>query len=244
MIQDPPEEHLRRPPWRRFRWQITAAVVIIAVAAGALLLAQRVAQDARPPVAAKPGAPASGAGGRPAGCRTDDADQAVPSTTPPDVTYQNVGAMLVPVSASAGPTHRNGPAWSCYAHTPMGAAIAAHVIAAQLATRDWRQVLNASVVDDAGRAAFIRASEHQTFHPLSPDEVVQPTGWQIVNYSPDQATVQTLSANGDGTWRVGTYTVRWDHGDWRLVMTNAGAPGPDPQTVASSAGFVRWPKAG
>lgn len=157
------------------------------------------------------------------------------------MSYASVGALQVPVSASAGPLHRSGPVWSCYAHTPMGAVIAAYVIPAQLATRNWRTVADQAVVHDPARATFLRLSAHQTFTPLSPDEAPAPVGWQVVTYSPRQATVQVLATAAErDSWQVTSVNLTWAGGDWKLAMTNAGAPATDPQPLADTAGYTKW----
>ena len=237
------------PFWRRPRWLATAVTVTVVVVAAVVVVAVHGSLTRSPGAgpatrAATPTASSTAsAGERAAGCRTDDADQSVPTETPDDVSWRNAGPTLVPVSASAGPLHHTGPVWSCYARTPMGAVLAAHVIPAQLQTRRWRTVVDQSVVDDAGRDAFLKASEGQTFTPLSPGQVAQPTGWQILTYTRDQATVETLTATAPHAWKETTRTVAWNHGDWRLVMTPSGADGSEPQPIATTNGFIRWPDA-
>lgn len=152
--------------------------------------------------------------------------------------------MQVPVSASAGPLHRRGPVWSCYAHTPMGAVMAAHVIYAELATRNWRIVADRAVVRDAARARFLRLSAHQTYTPMSPDQVPKPVGWHVAHYDPQNATVQALSTTDSTSWQVSTIKLAWTGGDWKLAMTDAGAPATDPVPLTSATAFTRWPARG
>ena len=107
-------------------------------------------------------------------------DPAALPAAPPGVSWTSIGIVPVPVSPTAGPLRRSGPVWSCYAHTPMGAVIAAHVIPALLLTGHWRTVVDQAVVHDAGRTAFLRASAHQPRAHLSPGQIPTPEGFHIL----------------------------------------------------------------
>lgn len=92
----------------------------------------------------------------------------------------------------------------------------------------------------AARAAFLRASRGQHWTPLSPENVAQPAGFQIVSYTPQQATVQALASVGRGSYQEVTRSVRWVDGDWRLLMTPQGSDGTDPLPVTSMSGYTPW----
>jgi hypothetical protein len=173
-------------------------------------------------------------------CHAGTDDSTVPAVPPSDLAWKNVGAFTVPTSATYGPTSYHGPVWSCYRHDPMGAVIAVYVIMAGLASQNWHAVAQAQIVPGPGQQAFIAASDQQSFQPPSPDQVAQPIGFQVVTYTPQQATIDALADAGDNQYQAEQTTVAWSGGDWKLVATPDGETGPDPQLVSSANGFILW----
>jgi len=163
----------------------------------------------------------------------------MPTAPPRDTKWKNVGAILVPTSSAYGPVRYQGPVWSCYAHSPMGAVMASYGILATLTGPGWKTVAEHEIVPGAGQRAFIAAGEKQQYKPPAPGSVSQPVGFQVVSYSPASATIESLSG-GSGSYTASEQTLSWTGGDWKIVVTPSGSTGPDPQTVSSSAGFVLW----
>jgi hypothetical protein len=175
-----------------------------------------------------------------ASCNAGTTDSTIPTAPPADLLWKNVGAFTVPTSATYGPTSYRGAVWSCYRHDPMGAVIAVYVIMAGLASQNWHAVAHAQIVPGPGQQAFIAASDQQSFQPASPDQVAQPVGFQVVTYTPQQATIDALADAGDNQYQAEQTTVAWSGGDWKLVATPDGETGPDPQFVSSANGFILW----
>jgi hypothetical protein len=173
-------------------------------------------------------------------CDAGSADTTIPGTPPADLAWKNIGAFLVPTSPTFGPTRYTNTLWSCYRHDPMGAVLASYVITAGLSNRDWRTVAQAQIVPGPGQKAFIQAGDQQAFRPPQPGQVAEPVGFQVVTYTPQQATIDALADAGDGQYQVEQNTVAWTGGDWKLVVTPDGRSGPDPQLVSSASGFVLW----
>lgn len=229
----------------RKRWAVAGVILLLLAAGAALIFATNQPGSGRP---SSPGAgrkpaspPVTGPG--PAqpqqGCRTAPPSDVVPTAPPRDVAWRNVGAVLVPTSASEGPTRHAGAIWSCYAHSPMGAVLASYGILATLTGPGWRAVAEREIVPGPGQRAFITAGEHQKYQPPQPGSVSQPVGFQVVSYTPQQATIEAL-ADGGGQYVVIEQTVAWSGSDWRLVVAPDGRTGPDPQSVSGSTGFVLW----
>ncbi|EMF54991.1 MULTISPECIES: hypothetical protein [Streptomyces] len=179
---------------------------------------------------------------RPAGCRTDDRDQAKPTEAPRDFHWKANGTGLVPVSKAAGPLKYDGPVWSCFAHTPLGAVMAAHAITDHLSYDGWRKVVNKQVVPGAGRDALIasRSQEADKSTTGSPDAGGY-AGFTVLSYDETRATVMVLVRGmGDGGFGSASVNVRWQDGDWKLSPDPDGTVYSGVSQVSGTDGFVTW----
>src|SRR5579859_5262271 len=130
-------------------------------------------------------------------CSAAQESSVFPAAPPSDLRWKTVGAMLVPTSATDGPARSEGPVWSCYVHTPMGAVLAAYDIFAGLGSPDWHAVAEHDVVPGQGQQAFMAAGEHQTYQEPAPGGIPPAVGFSVVSYTSQQATVETLASAGD-----------------------------------------------
>jgi hypothetical protein len=162
----------------------------------------------------------------------------IPSGAPPGVAWRHLGAMPVPVSPTAGPAHRTGAAWRCYAHSPTGAVRAVFGIPAALCGPHGRPATALEVLPGPGRRAFLAAGALQRFTPPA-GTITRPVGFAVVSYRWAQATVETLVADGS-EFAASFRTLAWSHGDWRLVMLPDGTTGPGPQIITTASGFTLW----
>jgi hypothetical protein len=162
----------------------------------------------------------------------------IPSGAPPGVAWRHLGAMPVPVSPTAGPAHRTGAAWRCYAHSPTGAVLAAFGIPAALCGPHRWGAPALEVLPGPGRRAFLAAGALQRFTPPA-GTITRPVGFAVVSYRWAQATVETLVADGS-EFAASFRTLAWSHGDWRLVMLPDGTTGPGPQIITTASGFTLW----
>lgn len=176
------------------------------------------------------------------GCQPTDTDQRVPISAPPGVVWELFQAIALPTSATAGPLVRQGEQRSCYAHTPVGALIAALQISARLTySSEWRAILDHQVADGPGKVALAREREGKgASPPLPAGGVAQVAGFKFITYGPDTAVVSLLSSLGPATYVEGTFTVKWQGGDWRLELQPDGTPNAAGQQRSSLAGYVAW----
>jgi hypothetical protein len=210
---------------------IIAAMVAAAVAVVAIILLTRPrSTNSRSPQTM----------GNSARCPASAESGTIPTAPPTDLEWKGIGSMEVPTSATDGPARHDGDVWTCFAHSPMGAVIAAYDIVGGLLSPQWREVAQQEIAPGAGRQAFIAASQGQTYRPLTPGQIVQPVGFQVVSYTPAQATIETLAAASNDQYQADERTLTWTGGDWKLLTTPDGTIGPDPQLVQSAAGFVLW----
>jgi hypothetical protein len=149
-----------------------------------------------------------------------------PKQEPSEITWKKFRFIWVPFSAASGPAREQGGVASCYARTPIGALIAA----AQTATRatlaaDWRQLAEKQFIPGPAADAFIRRLEQATRNaPVLREDpgMLQPAGFKILTYTPDQAMIALLYGTPGGTvYQVGVYSLIWQGGDWKIN------PGPD-----------------
>ncbi|HXL95696.1 MAG TPA: hypothetical protein VN969_42795 [Streptosporangiaceae bacterium] len=218
---------------KRPRW-IVPATLLLALGITAMIVLAVSGGTARKP------ATASGQVGPAQTCPAGQVSDAIPAAPPSDLVWKNIAGMLVPTSPTAGPTRYQGPVWSCYAHTPAGAVMAAYDIFAGLISPDWHTIAESEIVPGPGQQAYITASESQPYQAVPPGDIPQAIGFEVVGYTAQQATIETLQDGGQNGYQANQLTVAWDDEDWKLVVTPDGSSGPDPQLVTSTDGFVLW----
>jgi hypothetical protein len=116
--------------------------------------------------------------------------------------------------------------------------MAAFGIPAALCGPQWKTAAAREVVPGAGLTAFVAAGTSQRYAP--PVKLIdRPAGFEVIAYTPQQATVETLVPDGR-QYAASFRTLAWSGGDWRLVMLPNGTAGPGPQVLATTAGFTLW----
>ncbi|MGC4892304.1 hypothetical protein [Micromonospora sp. DT31] len=226
--------------WRDRRWQFSAAFVVLALCTGTVAALGGGDTGSR---AATVSGPVIGAlapdGSRPQGCRTVDAAQPLPAVAPRDVTWRQLNGAGVPFSASAGPLRTTGALRWCFAHTPMGAVMAAHTISRQMSGPDWRAVSREQLVPGLGRDYFdaMRESMGEDGPPQTANRLA---GFLVTRYTPRTAVVRVLVRQPTVRYFSVDYTVDWNGVDWRLRPLNSGGLYGAVTPVLSLAGFVLW----
>ncbi|MFD7787220.1 hypothetical protein ACFV4Q_29615 [Streptomyces nojiriensis] len=180
--------------------------------------------------------------GRPAGCGTNDTDQAVPTRSPADLKWMIYQTDLLPASPAAGPLKVDGPVWSCFARTPLGAVIALHAISAKMGGSDWKVVTEKQLARGPGRDAFIaeRSKLPDTNKTGTPGSDGTFLGFRLLNASKDQVTAKILVRTADGRHAALTASAVWEDGDWKLRPTLTGSITESMTAVGGTDGFVLW----
>jgi hypothetical protein len=164
-------------------------------------------------------------------------------TTAPDVQWQNVDGTWLPVSSTQGPGQRpaTGP-WSCYAHTPTGAVLAAFGIGARMASAaDFSSVVKQQTVPGPGQTALLRQGPGGT--PANGPPV--PIGFKL-NGSVDDTVTITVYVRQSGKNLRCPATVQWiggDKGDWALRLTPDGGVSPGCEALPTDLrglDFISW----
>ncbi|WP_433533061.1 hypothetical protein ACQPYA_14250 [Micromonospora sp. CA-263727] len=230
-----------KPYWQQRRWQMSAAFLALALCVGTVA-ALGGGRDANSSVAAESGPTIGGLapdGSRPQGCRTDDADQRIPSVAPRDISWQPLNGAQAPRSASAGPLKTTGPLLWCFANTPMGAVMAVHTISRQMSGPDWRLVSQQQLVPGLARDYFdaMRASIEETGPTQTTNALA---GFLVLKYSPRTATIRVLVRQAEVLYVSLDYIVDWNGVDWQLRPLSSGGLYARVNPVVSLVGFVLW----
>ncbi|KAF2775076.1 hypothetical protein STPH1_7263 [Streptomyces sp. OM5714] len=160
---------------------------------------------------------------------------------PKGIKWRVMGLVRVPVSAEAGPTRLDGGVWWCFAHTPLGAVMAAHIITSEITEKHWRSVLDRQIVAGQGRDifAFTRATEPDVIRGSASRSVATPAGFAVTSYTDSAAEVKLLLKTGSG-YAESAFDLRWSGGDWKLLPSPHGALHSEAIPVENPRGYVLW----
>ncbi|MFF3857115.1 hypothetical protein [Micromonospora sp. NPDC002575] len=244
-MSHPTQDFAGRPPWARPGFVAAVALIALVLVAGLVVGLAVVLRpdDPAPPVGVGPTATAA----PPDNTSTDGQRTTPPTAAPDDVTWELVGQTAVPVSASAGPRTSDGGVASGYAHTPVGALVAA----AQLVVRSgfsagrasWEPTIQQQFEPSPDRDRLLATLREAGEPPAQPGELSQIVGYQYQSYSPDTAVIGlVLRAPSAGTprYHVLSLTLRWREGDWRMVAPPGGAWTAINRETSDLVGVVEW----
>jgi hypothetical protein len=237
-----------KPFWQQRGWILSAGFLAALLVVGMVALmtgedpAPRAGGDPVPTPSSTDDAGTGDADARPAGCRTDDSDQEKPTAVPKDFRWKADGTGLVPVSKTAGPLKFDGPVWSCFAHTPMGAVLAAHSITDHFSYAGWREVMERQVVPGPGRDALIANRGQEEDKPAAGQaDAGGYAGFSVLAYDKDEATIMLLLRGPDtGVYGAASVTVQWHEGDWKVAPGTDGTVYAGMAQVSGTQGFITW----
>ncbi|MFD0067385.1 hypothetical protein [Streptomyces sp. NPDC056690] len=171
-----------------------------------------------------------------------DKNTTVPATAPKGVTWNLVQGFALPSSTASGPGRVEGDVAHCYAHTPVGALIAAvQITCRQMSAKNWEPIVERQSVGD-GKDYYLnkrRAIEKKEGSvAVAADQHGQIAGFQFITYSADTAVVDLVWRAKDGSLGAGSATMRWDQGDWKNEITKTpAAPGG---AIDNLDGYTAW----
>ncbi|CAM5717431.1 hypothetical protein [Streptomyces fumanus] len=214
------------PYWQQRSWQLSAAFLgVVVLLGGFVALTSESGGDSAVASEGPLVGDLTRPDERPPGCRTDDrAGDALPKKAPEDITWRTFGASRVPVSASAGPTRTTGPVHWCYAHTPMGAVLAATVITSQMSGSGWETVSRQQVVAGSGRDMFeFKRSAYQDIDSAQSGgiSVGSAAGFSVASYTGEAADIGLLIRSAQG-YSATIIRLRWSDGDWKVLPDDSG----------------------
>lgn len=179
--------------------------------------------------------------GRANSCGLTDTNQTPPTSTPKDITWQLIKGDAMPVSPIAGPGKVEGPIARCYAHTPLGALIAASQIGDRIGVASNREAIEILKKQAAPGPGVDRGLQVLTGPEVGDGSTDgQTAGFRFASYTPDTAVINLVSRMNNGTFNVATFTMKWLDGDWKIQLQDSGADSSPVSQVTSLAGFVPW----
>jgi hypothetical protein len=238
-------------------------VILPAAAVAAILLGAGLAfaLAGRPPASRAPAAAAT-APASPAGTAGSGQGQPqVPRVSLASVRWSGFYGVELPVSAQAGPFDTRGGTAAGFAHTPLGALLAAVNIGvranAQWGPRIFGAVIRGQVTgpDAAALLASCQAAYDQAAQsgqvtggqPLGTVDVTE-QAFRWITYTPAAAILDLVSAgpgsNGATVRASVQMEVVWDGGDWKVVAPPGGDWGNSAAELSSLAGYTAFPGQG
>ncbi|HUC20076.1 MAG TPA: hypothetical protein VMR98_01110 [Candidatus Polarisedimenticolaceae bacterium] len=183
-------------------------------------------------------------------CGLPPGDQTIP-TKPPKAKWELVGKLAAPAAPDTiGPKVVQDDLPSCFAHSPTGALFAAVNINAGLSLAARRNLPIAQQKIVLKRYAAAGPGYDAALARLAQDDppsdsagTTQVAGFKIVRYEGSSAVID-LAFRVDKLYTSGyvhaTQTLRWEDGDWKLVLTQTGEPFDAAQQIPGLGGYVPW----
>ena len=261
MARQDRERDTDQSPWTRPGFVLAGLVVVLALACGLYLAVRGGSHHAAASAAAGPATTALPMTRSPVGrstsntkragtnCSVSPGPQAVPQVAPANITWQLWRGVALPWSTSAGPAIVHGDIATCFAHSPLGALLAAVQLPYRVGySPQWLAAVDTLTVPNAGRQALIRqvrasiATQGTGFlyAPTPESQIQQVAAFQVVSYDGETAVIDLVERNESGTTGVAPFTVQWLDGDWRLVLEPTGALSGPAQPVSSTVGYIAW----
>ena len=171
-------------------------------------------------------------------CGLPGYDKTATLTVAPATTWTIIGTMAAPSAKNAGPAITTSEGLRiCYAHTVKGALFTvANWWAMGSDSRLAQLEVAALIAPGLGRNAAIAAQTSQSSTGIG----AQITGFKILSYTSDTATVDMAFQLTDGRLLSFAYPVIWIEGDWKIVVDNAGQPTFRPVFLQSLGGYTVW----
>ena len=234
-----------RSPFRRPGFIAAAIVIGVILLAGAIMLATSLfgggnnTADPKPsPTTSTPVPPSAGTADASV-CGLEGLDEENTLTAAPTNEWELIGTVAAPTASDrAGPGSVDDGFRTCFAHTTEGALFAAvNFVALSTDSRNTGQLYELIAAGPARDAA--EAAGPTDVDPSG--SRLQVAGFKVDSYSKGEATI-------DVAWTVtsqnnslvsGPTVLRWEGGDWKVVITENGAPiAPGP--IDNLGGYIPW----
>lgn len=235
---DSDEERPRR------RWTIVAAAVLGLILLAGIVLAVlppagRKETSPQPAPSASPTSPETAAEGSASVCGLPPGDQSVPSLAPVSTDWQLVGTIATPTAPRTfGPGEVDGGVRSCFARSPLGTLYAATNFVASTSDPGIRvDAVRELTADGEGRDRALDLIEDAD--PGSGDSGAQIAGFTFLNWDQSYSTVD-IALNYEGTAVHVPIPLRWEDGDWKVVLPADGDLFGNLAPLPNLTGYVPW----
>jgi len=237
----PDDQERTGRPWIQPRFSVAAAALaLLAVAALVLAVLPPRTQDGEPAPTAPAPAPTSTAPAQDASaCGLPEGDQSVPVVPPAATSWDLVGTMAAPSAPTTlGPGLSADGLRSCYARSPLGALYAATGFLAATSDPALRQpAVAALTLASPGRARALDLL--QGADPGAGGSGVQVAGFSFLNYDATSAVID-IALRADGAAVHLPVSVRWEAGDWKVVLPDTGQLYEAIQPLPNLTGYAPW----
>ncbi|WP_299039839.1 hypothetical protein [uncultured Pseudokineococcus sp.] len=237
-----------RSPWRRPGFVVSGVLLAALVVLALVLLllppagegstatapqpsaTEPAPQPSSPPTADAEAVPAAGE----SVCGLEPGDQAIP-TSAPQAQWELVGTTAVPEDPDgAGPGVATDDGFrSCFSHDPTGALYAGINWWAQTLNGRAVQVYEELTADTPERDAALEQGLDE-----SAGGIGQIAGYRFVDVDADRALYELAFRTPQGDLVSVTTPMRWEDGDWKLVIPSTGDPSVG--ALPDLTGFTPW----
>jgi hypothetical protein len=241
MVEDRPSAWTR--PW----FLVSAAFVAVLLAVGVTLAVTGKGTNAEAGPAATTAATvapsvSSAAAGGDSACGLPAGDQTIPAVAP-KTTWALIGRVAAPSNVAAGPGVNDNGFRSCFAHSPVGAVLAAANVLALSQSADFaRRASQDLVAPGRGRDLLLARQSAATDAQLRADfdarGVLQFAGFRVEDYTPDEAVIGALLRNSSGVLVTSPVVMQWSDGDWKWLQSPTG--GVEVQAAPDMTGYIPW----
>ncbi|MFY1700245.1 hypothetical protein ACN28G_00535 [Micromonospora sp. WMMA1923] len=163
------------------------------------------------------------------------------------MTWELVGPLATPVSASSGPTQVTATTAAGFAHTPEGALIAAAQIMVRstysLGKEYWEPTTERQFAPSADRDRLLAELRTLDANQVDPGAFSQIDGFMYQSYSPDTAVIGLVlraPSAGAPQYHVLSLTLLWRDGDWRMQAPPGGSWLSVNRRTDDLTGVVTW----
>ena len=228
----------------RRRWTIAAAAVLGVIALAGLVLAllpsvpnDEATPQPRPPATTPSPAPTQD--GARSVCGLPPGDQAVPAVAPVSTDWELVGTVAAPTAPrSLGPGTVEQGVRSCFARSPLGTLYAAtNFLASTSDPRIRAAAVRELTADGEGRDRALDLIEGAD--PGSGNAGAQVAGFTFLNWDRSYSTID-VALNVEGTPIHVPVPLRWEGGDWKVVLPADGDLYANMAPLPNLTGYVPW----
>jgi hypothetical protein len=232
--------------WMQPRFVLAAVVVaLIAVFAVVLTITGPADSNDRDPTpranSATPSAELDPAGDSDSACGLEAGDQTIPVTAPADTDWELVGTVAAPTAPDTiGPGVVDDGLRSCFTHSPTGALYAAVNIVALTTVAEQREAIARDLaVPGPGRDKALELLAGTSDDPgASP--TFQVAGYTFLNYDETSTVVDLALRGASGAVVHLPVALRWQDGDWKVIVPPNGDLASGVQAVPDLTGYVPW----
>lgn len=160
--------------------------------------------------------------------------------TAPESNWELAGTMAIPVAPEThGPGVVDDAGFrTCFAHSPTGALYAAASLWAESFNGDPERVYTDLTADSRARDELLAQIEAGEQVGSQGEQSIQVQGFQLQRYDGDIAVVDLAVENDQGAFISLPTPMRWEDGDWKLIIPETGNPGF--QQLNNLSDYIPW----